>query len=1660
MNNNDDNNKIENDKQDTSKNITELMKTDYTYPDASDPNLQLKIYKKREFYYNRIPERPDLTDYNDIKEYRDNTCARKFTLHEHQSMLSNFINPDTPYRGVLIYHGLGSGKCTLGDTMIYIDGTLQPAEDMWKKYAGVIFKVDEDGGQWAKPKDPTLIVNSINNDTGKMGKQKIKHFYREKVNTELREIKLANGMKITITDQHKLLTIDGWTRELKVGDYVSIPKKLYNCPEKNNLNVTKDLAYLIGWQLSEGCETPDTQKNNTRVIITQNDKSLLEKIRESCIKVGMVYNLNMHNMSIRKDKRNNTHSLTIYSQDYKKFLIDNGYLFGNKSASKQFPQFIMNSSMENIKIFLQAYCDAEAHMNPKSGVIELSTASKMISLQLDHLFRLFEINPRIKEKMKCATNGKQIKKKYYELLISSNSLRIFKEKIGFTTDYKQKNLEEACKKNCNTNLEVIPVTNQLNKIYQRVVLPKRRFINFSYFKYDNVQMPSKQTLQQTCDNINKVVVDVPFIKKNYISNNDIDFLKQSSDKLYKESEKEVHYVKIEAINRIRYDGYVYDFEVDDTHHNYVGNGVLCHNTCVGVALAEKFKEQVQKYNTKIYILVSGPLIKESWKHHLVKCTGETYLKYQDQSVYIDEAEKEKQKKNALNNALQYYKFMSYRSFYKRVLGEKIRSINDKVIESKNNNKTKVSYRKTDEGEFERDIAVDRIYNLNNTIIIIDEAHNLTGNAYGDALSHVIKNSTNLRIVLMSATPMKNLADDIVELINFIRPPEYPIERDKIFTSLKNHMMDIKPGGLDYFKKMAGGYISHVRGSDPLIFARRNDKGEKPDGLLFTKVTRCNMLKFQRKTYDSAITESDDTLDRRSEAVANFVFPGLSQDRKDLVGYYGREGLNLIKNQLKISYEQLNKKIATDIFKNEKETDLLYVTQDGKTITGKILKMPYLKFFSVKFYKALKKLKRLVWGKKGSKTAFVYSNLVKVGIELFEQILIQNGYLEYQEDSSNYQITDETVCYYCGKTRGDHGKLQSRISSDDEESDGSEKSSTIGTKLDKEDIGDEHFNISASSSNYEEYKKAFMKTDNLPAHQFFPATFITITGKSSEESAEVIPEDKKRILDNVFNITENNEGKYIKLVLGSKVMNEGISLSNVGEVHILDVYFNLGKVDQVVGRGIRWCSHYKQMSEENVFPYVNVYKYVVGLEKGLSSEEELYQKAEMKYMLIKKLERCMKEIAIDCPLNIYGNMFKEEIEKYKNCGEPGQEPCPTICDYTKCNYKCSDTKLNADYYDPGTNLYKKIKKDNLDYSTFTHSLARNEIDNAKRKIKELYILNYMYTIKEILKYVKESYTDEKKDLFNDFFVFKALDELIPLTENDFNNYKDTIIDKHNRTGYLIYIDKYYIFQPFDQNEDVPMYYRTKYVKSIGQQLSLYNYLKNTNEYQAFKDNRGKKKDNDGKMSLKDEITVYNFDDTMEYYDNRDEFKFVGIIDKELSRRKNKQVDDIKDVFKIRKHRLKILDKKRGTGIPSLKGAVCSTSKNKEYLENIAKQLGVVPKKDETRIDICEKIKDKMLLLEKYSTGKEKVTYVMIPENHPQYKFPYNLEDRVDFIIKKIKAEIPLKLDITTKNKKNGSEKGISSFYIHIKNSAKLSEYNDILKKLEAEKSGDEWIIKID
>ena len=133
-----------------------LMKTNFSYPTAEDPDLQYKIYKKREFYQNKFPEQPELKTYDDIKDYRDNICAKDFSLHEYQTLIANIINPDTPFKGCVLFHGLGTGKCIAGDSYVKFykeNASINhlPISDIWEQYKTKIV-IDDDEGEWSIPK--------------------------------------------------------------------------------------------------------------------------------------------------------------------------------------------------------------------------------------------------------------------------------------------------------------------------------------------------------------------------------------------------------------------------------------------------------------------------------------------------------------------------------------------------------------------------------------------------------------------------------------------------------------------------------------------------------------------------------------------------------------------------------------------------------------------------------------------------------------------------------------------------------------------------------------------------------------------------------------------------------------------------------------------------------------------------------------------------------------------------------------------------------------------------------------------------------------------------------------------------------------------------------------------------------------------------------------------------------------------------------------------------------------------------------------------------------------------------------------------------------------------------------------------------------------------
>jgi len=76
------------------------------YPDIRDPNFSEQLYNKQEFYEARAAAISALEGTDPCNASVDNI----FEVSPIQRLVSRFLNPATPYNGLLLYHGVGVGK--------------------------------------------------------------------------------------------------------------------------------------------------------------------------------------------------------------------------------------------------------------------------------------------------------------------------------------------------------------------------------------------------------------------------------------------------------------------------------------------------------------------------------------------------------------------------------------------------------------------------------------------------------------------------------------------------------------------------------------------------------------------------------------------------------------------------------------------------------------------------------------------------------------------------------------------------------------------------------------------------------------------------------------------------------------------------------------------------------------------------------------------------------------------------------------------------------------------------------------------------------------------------------------------------------------------------------------------------------------------------------------------------------------------------------------------------------------------------------------------------------------------------------------------------------------------------------------------------------------
>ena len=140
---------------------------------------------------------------------------------------------------------------------------------------------------------------------------------------------------------------------------------------------------------------------------------------------------------------------------------------------------------------------------------------------------------------------------------------------------------------------------------------------------------------------------------------------------------------------------------------------------------------------------------------------------------------------------------------------------------------------------------------------------------------------------------------------------------------------------------------------------------------------------------------------------------------------------------------------------------------------------------------------------------------------------------------------------------------------------------------RSDGGSEAFELVLRSNGYEKFDSKDPQKDKGKRYTF-------ITGAEGNEERSVNKE--------YFNDEKNKYGEYIQIMIISSAGAEGISLTCVRQVHVLEPFWNYVRIDQVLGRAVRMKSHLDLPKEER---NVEQYLYISTLPKG-SNLEDVYK----------------------------------------------------------------------------------------------------------------------------------------------------------------------------------------------------------------------------------------------------------------------------------------------------------------------------------------------------------------------------------------------------------------------------------------------------------------------
>jgi hypothetical protein len=700
--------------------------------------------------------------------------------------------------------------------------------------------------------------------------------------------------------------------------------------------------------------------------------------------------------------------------------------------------------------------------------------------------------------------------------------------------------------------------------------------------------------------------------------------------------------------------------------------------------------------------------------------------------------------------------------------------------------------------------------FDNRLIIIDEVQNIRladdsnrkeMQQVAAILMKIVKHARGMRLLLLSATPMFNSYREIIWITNLLNANDgrSQIQTSDVFNADGSFKSDKDDKGEDSGKEDSGKDSKESGKGD-------SGKGDSGKALLRRKLTGYisyvrgeNPYTFPYRIYPSVFSPEN--------ALKSFVYPQTQMNGLEID--FPIQGINIYVNRVKSETYQMQVYLSVIDYLRKK-------THGFYTTTGIYREMPNFdnmeSFGYTLLQRPLESLNIVYPDEDISQMLSDKDRAHHYTDDLFQNVVGSTGLAKVMSFASiesdeplkhDYEYQPSTLKKYgrifSPKELPKYSAKMSEICNNIKNSEGIVliysqyiDGGVVPMALALEEMGFARYSHSYAGKHRHLFKRAptepldavtmLPKSEMTDSNSFQPAQYIMITGDKGLSPSNT--EDVKFATN-----PDNMDGSKVKVIIISKAGSEGLDFKAIRQIHILEPWFNMNRIEQIIGRGVRNLSHCAlPFKKRNVQIYLHS-TLIDGVEEE-AADMYLYRLAEKKARQIGEVTRLLKESAADCNLNIeQTNFTTEKLSKLAAnqnirielsskdvlSGKTrevdfmiGDLSGSEICDYMSCEFQCRPKKPDSS------------EENALSYNE--HNLESN-IYYIIGRIKELYRERHIYTL------------DQISTAINVVRVYPVA-QIYYVLSRFVDNRNMVIFDKYGRFGYLLNRGKYYMFQPIE------------------------------------------------------------------------------------------------------------------------------------------------------------------------------------------------------------------------------------------------------------------------